>query len=221
MYREILILIVLIFFTTGLTVLLAQQTVKDIDGNIYITISIGKQVWMGENLKTTKLKDGKPIPLVTDEKAWKNLKTPGYCFFNNNPENKNVFGALYNWNTVKTGKLCPLGWHVPALTEWTTMVGVLGDINTAGDKLKEAGNTHWQNIFIKSTNDYDFTALPGGTRLYSGVFPDFGSSYAVWWLSTSYSSLAAWNWGLYDGASKVFNGYDNKQCGFSVRCIKD
>ena len=176
---------------------------------------------MAENLKTTKLNDGKPISLVTDEKKWKALQTPAYCFFNNDPANKDIFGVLYNWFSVNTKKLCPLGWHVPSDTEWKTMVAFLGDKNTASDKLKEIGRDHWKNPLINATNDFDFTALPGGTRLYSGTFPDFGNSYAVWWTATEYSSLAAHNWGLHDSSSRVFNGYDSKQSGFSVRCVQD
>lgn len=214
----------IIFAVTLLWISLAwshSQTVKDADGNIYVTIGIGKQVWIAENLKTATYNDGRAIPLVTDEKAWKALKTAGYCWYNNDVKNKDVYGGLYNFYTVKTGKLCPKGWHVPTDAEWTTMVKFLGDENTAGDKLKESGTGHWKNILINATNDFDFTALPGGTRLYSGIFPTFGNSYAVWWSATEYSSLAAYNWGLHETSSRVFKGYDSKQSGFSVRCIKD
>jgi uncharacterized protein (TIGR02145 family) len=200
---------------------LNAQTVKDADGNIYVTINIGKQIWTAENLKSTRFNDGKPIPMVTAEKGWEGLKKPAYCWYNNDLKNKDIYGALYNWYTVNTKKLCPEDWHVPTDSEWQTMVAYLGDINKAGDKLKEAGVEHWNNYLSGATNDFDFTALPGGTRLYSGVFPTFGSSYAVWWTSSEYSSLAAINWGLHDSSSKVFNGHDSKQSGFSIRCVKD
>jgi uncharacterized protein (TIGR02145 family) len=215
-----ILLLISVQFCIGVTGSLAQS-VKDIDGNIYLTVNIRKQVWMAENLKTSKFNDGKAIPLVTDDKAWKALMTPGYCFYNNDPANKNIYGALYNWYAVNTKKLCPTGWHVSSDAEWKTMTDYLGDIYTRGDKLKESGNAHWKNALINSTNDFDFTALPGGTRLYSGSFPEFGNSYAVWWTSTEYSSLAAHNWGLHDSSSRIFNGYDSKQSGFSVRCIMD
>jgi len=200
---------------------LHAQTVKDGDGNIYMTINIGKQTWIAENLKTTRYNDGKEIPLVTDAKKWEALKTPGFCWYNNDPDNKDVYGALYNWFAVNTRKLCPKGWRVPSHSEWTVMVTFLGNANTAGDKLKESGTEHWKNLLLNTTNDFDFSALPGGTRLYSGFFPTFGNSYAVWWSATEYSSLAAWNWGLHDSSSRVFNGYDSKQSGFSIRCIMD
>jgi len=111
-------------------------TITDIDGNYYTTVTIGTQVWMVENLKTTKYNDGTGIPLVTDNTVWCNLSTPGYCWYNNDETTyKNPYGALYNWHTVHTGKLCPSGWHVPTDSEWITLTSYFGGMNTA-DKLK-------------------------------------------------------------------------------------
>ena len=101
-------------------------TVTDIDGNVYHLITIGTQVWLVENLKTTRYNDGAPIPLVTDSAAWSLLTTPGYCWYNNDIANKNPNGALYNWFAVNTGKLAPTGWHVPTDAEWTILTTFLG-----------------------------------------------------------------------------------------------
>ena len=79
----------------------------DIDGNVYTLVTIGTQVWMVENLKTTKYNDGIGIPLITDNTAWKNTATPAYCWYDNDMSNKNLYGALYNWYVVNTDKLCP------------------------------------------------------------------------------------------------------------------
>ena len=97
------ILLVLIFIFMRFTVLQAQ-TVKDADGNTYVTVNIGQQVWIGENLKTTRFNDGKPIPLITDDEKWIALKTPAYCWYNNDEKNKDISGALYNWYTVRAVK---------------------------------------------------------------------------------------------------------------------
>jgi uncharacterized protein (TIGR02145 family) len=200
---------------------LRAQTVKDADGNIYVTLNIGKQVWMGENLKTTRLNDGKAIPLVTVDEKWKALRTPGYCLYNNEDKNKDIYGVLYNYYAVKTRKLCPVGWHVPTEAEWALMAEYLGDPATAGDKLKEAGAGHWQNIFSKATKDYDFTRLPGGMRFFTGVFPDYSDSYAVWWTSTEFDAKQTRTRGLHDQSRMVYKGYDNFGSGFSVRCVQD
>ena len=70
------------------------------------------------------------------------MTTPGYCWYNNNVSYKSVYGALYNWYSVNTAKLCPTGWHVPTDAQWTTLATYLGGESVAGGKLKEAGTTH-------------------------------------------------------------------------------
>ena len=112
---SILILVTLISITLG-----AQtETVTDIDGNTYQITKVRNQVWMTENLKTTRLNDGTPLPLVENSLIWKQTLQPAYCWYNNDGKtNKNYFGALYNWFAVETGKLCPLGWHVPSDKVW-------------------------------------------------------------------------------------------------------
>jgi uncharacterized protein (TIGR02145 family) len=214
------IIITLTLFCLRATGLFAQS-VKDGDGNIYMTVNLGKQVWIAENLKTTKLNDGKAIPLVTDDAKWKALKTPAYCLYKNEEKNKEVYGVLYNYYAVKTRKLCPVGWHVPTEPEWAVMLQFLGDPATAGDKLKEAGRDHWQNLNSKATNDYDFTGRPGGMRDFTGIFPIDGDSYAIWWTSTESNTKQARARGLYDQSSMVYNGFDNFGSGYSVRCMKD
>jgi len=138
---------------------------SDIDGNVYNTITIGTQIWMKENLKTTKYNDGSSIPLVTDNTAWINLSTPGYCWYNNDAATyKSAYGAMYNWYTVNTGKICPPNWHVPTDTQWETLITYLGGKIIAGGKMKETGTAHWTSPNIGATNETGFTALPGGYR---------------------------------------------------------
>ena len=101
------------FVTT--TVFANCGLVTDYDGNKYNTVTIGSQCWMRENLKTTHFNDGSEIPNVTMN--WYG-KTPRYCWPDNDPDLKDIYGAFYNWYTVQTGKLCPIGWHVPSDSEW-------------------------------------------------------------------------------------------------------
>lgn len=214
------ILCALTFVFIGLTRINAQ-IVKDADGNVYPSVTIGKQVWMSENLKTTKFNDGTPIPLVTDANKWKELSTPAFCYLHNDISNKDLYGALYNWYTVNSNMLCPKGWHIPSDTEWADLTTFLGDPSTAGDKLKIPGNDYWKNSINEATNEFDFTALPGGMRLDYGDWPEFDNAYAVWWSSTGSTEISARNRGLYFSSSRIFRGLENKRSGFSVRCLKD
>jgi len=200
---------------------LQAQAVKDVEGNIYPTTIIGLKVWMAENLKTTKYNDGTPIPLVTADKEWGAMKKAAYCWYNNDIENGDVYGALYNYFAATSKKICPVGWHVPSNEEWTTLVAVLGDEATAGNKLKEAGMDHWNNALVVVTNEYDFTALPAGYRAFTGNFPSDGNNYAIWWTTSEFDAAKAWNRGLYFNTPRIFNGYRDKRSGFSIRCVKD
>ncbi len=135
-------------------------TISDADGNTYATVAIGTQVWMKENLKSTKYNDGTSISLVTVASDWTALRTHGYCWYDNNVSYQNIYGALYNWYTVNSGKLCPSGWHVPTDNEWTTLINYLGGASIAGSKLKEAGTVHWVSPNI-ATNVSGFAGSPG------------------------------------------------------------
>ena len=194
--------------------------VEDADQNYYYSVTIGTQIWMQENLKTTSLQDGTAIPRVTGNTSWKNLTSTGYCWYNNDePTYKSSYGALYNWYTVNTGKLCPEGWHVPANAEWMTLTNYLGGESLAGDKLKEAGSEHWgsQN---NGTNETGFTALPGGTRKDDGSFSDNGSA-GFWWSTTSVLPTLSYYAVIYYNSGSLVRGTTSPVYGCSVRCIKD
>jgi uncharacterized protein (TIGR02145 family) len=199
-----------------------SNTVTDIDGNVYHTVTIGTQVWLAENLKTTRYNDGAPIPLVTDSTSWGNLTTPGYCWYNNDAATyKNPYGALYNWYTVNTGKLAPSGWHVPTDDEWTTLTTFLGGESVAGGKLKETGYIHWNNGNVGATNETGFTALPGGDRDYNGSFSRLGL-YGTWQTSSLYGSTGkAWYLIMYGNQAGVNHNSSNRVNGYSVRCVMD
>lgn len=197
-------------------------TVADIESNVYNTVTIGSQVWMVENLKTTKYNNDIDIPLITDRGTWFELKTPGYCWYNNDENtNKDTQGALYNWYTVNTGKLCPSGWHVPSDDDWTTLIAYLGGESEAGIKLKEIGTTHWNLPQSKATNETSFTALPSGCREQDGAFWSMGY-YGLWWSNTEYASSFAWNRKMSYCNDGVWRDSScGKESGLSVRCLKN
>jgi uncharacterized protein (TIGR02145 family) len=196
-------------------------TVTDAEGNIYKTVTIGTQTWMAENLKTTKYNDGTTIPLVTDGTAWGALSTPGYCWYGNNAATyKATYGALYNWYTVNTGKLCPTGWHVPTDEEWITLTDYLGGASVAGGKLKELGTVHWASPNAGATNATGFSALPGGYRYDYGPFNYIGSN-GSWWTSNGIYTYDAWFRYMNYNNSGVSSYSTSKKNGNSVRCLRD
>jgi uncharacterized protein (TIGR02145 family) len=193
----------------------------DGENNNYPVVEIGGQIWMAENLKTTKYNDGTSIPLVLDSASWTALSTPGYCWNNNDSATyRDTYGALYNWYTVNSNKLCPTSWHVPTDTEWIILTDFLGGEDIADRKLREAGFTHWVSRNTKATNETGFTAIPGGARdLYGGHYIVGGTGY--WWSSTQSSTFSAWLRGMYYNSSIVYRHKFSKRNGFSVRCLKD
>lgn len=200
-----------IFFDPGF----AYGSVTDIDGNVYKTIQIGTQTWIAENLKTISYNDGTPIPLITADSVWVKLRTPGCCWMHND-ENifKDMYGAIYNYFSVSTGKLCPAGWHVSTIADWDTLANFLGGKPVAGSKLKEISNYHWKTPNTGATNTSGFTALPGGQRS-SGSFSAAGY-WGRWWCSELWAvKRLQYNNSALEGA-----GCD-PQCGYSVRCVKN
>ena len=211
------------------------QTVTDVDGNVYNTVIIGTQVWMVENLKTTKFNDGTNIPNVTQNTSWSNRLTPGYCWYDNNIINKSSYGALYNWYTVNTGRLAPKGWHVPTDAEWQTLRDYVA-VNTSGNDAQAlASKTDWASSIwtgavgndLKNNNTTGFTAFPGGLRYSSDGGFDYVGLRGYWWSSTeSYDTSASDAWDRYmtyddNDLNRVFDVYKTKSCGFSVRCVWD
>jgi uncharacterized protein (TIGR02145 family) len=199
----------------------AKTLVKDTDGNFYHFAKIGSQVWMTENLRTTRFRDSTSITLVDTGTAWSNQIGPGYCWYGDDEAaNKSKYGALYNWYAVNSGKLCPTGWHIPSDTEWTTLTTFLGGESLAGGKLKESGVVNWKTPNASATNESGFTALPGGYRLNTGIYGNMGI-YGNWWTSTSVLSNVANYRYLYYGNASVTKSFVSQKSGLSVRCIKN
>ena len=199
------------------------STVTDYDGNIYHTVTIGSQVWMVENLKTTHYRNGEQIPNITDNSEWGRFATGYYCNYNNDTNIVKTYGRLYNYFAIIDSRnVCPLGWHIPSLAEWTTLENHLGGCEIAGNKLKEKGNLHWSYANDSATNESGFFALPGGYRSNDGLFLEIGN-YA-YFQSSTHSNLN-YSTSISIGISTVIGNtmryaYD-KHSGYSVRCIKD
>ena len=200
--------------------LFSENTINliDRDRNSYNVIKIGTQIWMAENLKTTRFNDGRIIPVIYDYKLWSGLASPGYCWYNNDAiKYRTKYGVLYNGYAVSTGKLCPLGWHVPTIDEWLILTNYSGK-KMAGGNLKEIDS--WMSPNAGATNATGFKALPGGSRGNRGSFLDLGLR-GHWWSSTVYASSDILNRTMSYSDSDVTGTSDHKRSGLSVRCLKD
>ena len=209
--------------TTVFNSTLNYGTMTDQDGNVYKTITIGKQIWMAENLRTTKYNDGTSIPNIRSNSEWENTTIGAYCNYNNTSSNDTIatFGRLYNWHAVNTGKLAPTGWHVSTDAEWTTLTEYLGGENVAGAKLKETGTTHWVAPNESATNETGFSALPGGNRDDYNGYIGFIGYYGSWWSATELNASDAWDRGMGYDYSNISKNSSSKKAGFSVRCLKN
>ena len=204
--------------------------VKDIDGNKYKTVIIGKQEWMGENLKVSKNNDGTDIPNISDYSKWGYNTTGAWCHYNNDASFNEKYGKFYNkyaLSEISNGNknVCPSGWHVPTEGEWTILTEFLGGSSIAGGKMKEVGTNSWKSPNNDASNTSLFSALPGGRRDFTGNYYLINYN-GVWWTSSEQSNSQAWAITLYSyngkaSIGKTSNGEYNKVDGMSIRCIKD
>jgi uncharacterized protein (TIGR02145 family) len=194
----------------------------DIDGNEYATVIIGNQVWMSENLKVTKYRDGTAIPTGLSNSEWENTTSGAYAVYDNNETHADTYGYLYNWYAVDDSRnIAPDGWHVPTDDEWTTLTDYLGGTSVAGGKMKETGTSHWNSPNTGATNESGFTAFPGGYRNDGDGNYNVIGSYGYFWSSSESGSNNAWKRDLYYNNSGVYRYDDDKNYGFSVRCVRD
>ena len=192
------------------------------DGETYRWVRIGNQVWMAENLRYASGK------YVTSNSEWGDLRDnnydAAYCWYDNNEVYKQKYGALYTYAAAK--KACPDGCHLPSDAEWRQLEMHLGmserEANSTGwrgtnEGTKLKSKSGWNN---NGTDNYGFTALPGGYRYYIGSFSGVGYG-GRWWSSTEVDSNYVYILGLYYDHADVGRRYYDKSDGFSVRCLRD
>lgn len=185
-------------------------------------VTIGKQVWMIENLNVDKFRNGDIIPEAKTKEEWNEAtknNQPAWCYYNNNPDNGDKYGKLYNWHAVNDSRgLAPEGWKIPTYEEWTRLIDFLGGQEIAVKKMKSAD--FWADG-KNGTNESEFSALPSGYRYYpdySAPFMEIGKN-SIWWHSTHYEQNEEMP-GYIDWPSGTVGDFINKGNGFSVRCLK-
>jgi uncharacterized protein (TIGR02145 family) len=218
----------------------------DQEGNAFNSVIIGSQEWMSKNLSVAIYSDGTPIPQVTDPNVWFSLTTGAWCWYNNDSVTyAATYGRLYNWyavvgiydaasqaNPALRKQLAPTDWHVASDTEWSTMINFLdpaadggNNPNMAGGMMKTTGTIQegtglWNEPNEMASNVSGFSGAPGGYRDFNGDYYYIGY-YGLWWSSSEFDTLNASYRFLYyyDGIANWFS--NNKQDGFSVRCLRD
>jgi len=205
-----------------------MEIVTDYDGNQYMIVKIGNQIWMAENLRSTHYSDGTIIQ--------------GISVYDNDEANAKKYGRLYQWETISNPSgLCPLGWHVASDEDWRELEKTLGmndaEVNDTGwrktynesRKLKKFDKAYsWNDKEKEEINNSGFSAVPSGARTRRDLILPFwgGGRYADYWTSTANDASNAWNRSLvwspwHPGSDEIFRNTLNKEFGFSIRCIKD
>ena len=207
----------------------------DVDGNKYNLIQIGDQVWTAENLKVTHYRNGDPVPYVSSRSQWKNITSGVYCAYDNDENNADIYGYLYNWYALNDSRnIAPEGWHVPTDAEWKTMEMALGMSQSEVDGIEYrgidegsrlAGNADlWMDGDLENSGSFGasgFSALPGSFRNSDGDFHFPLGLLAFFWSASDSSSDMAWHYELGADDSRVWRRTYPMRAGCSVRLIRD
>jgi len=216
--------IYLIVILSFLSIKSNAQTVTDIDGNIYNTVTIGTQTWMQKNLKTTRFNNGIEIP--TTSLSILNDTTIVYQWaYEQDTTNINIYGRLYTWNVASSNdNVCPVGWHVPDNSDWEILRDFLGGESIAGGKMKETGTTHWVETNSVVDNSSGFTGLGSGFRGNPTGFSLLGE-IACFWSSTPFGMIGVFPRGygyrLASGNNMLVTSIAVANNGNAIRCIED
>jgi uncharacterized protein (TIGR02145 family) len=227
--------IVMLEPTQNQTVTFIFVNCTDADSNHYAVVQIGTQLWMAENLKATKYRDGSIIPNVPDSATWRSLTSGAYCNYHDDPAEGQQYGRLYNWYAAADNRnIAPVGWHVSTNSEWNIMEKFLdatvdttalgGTGKRIGRILKEGCITRWQyQDSTSGINSSGFTALCANYRNSTGAWslaPNNNHDDGFW-TSTSYNTSAAWYRSLRWCFGNIYSLFPMKKSGNSIRCVHD
>ncbi|MBM3454938.1 MAG: hypothetical protein FJX80_07300 [Bacteroidetes bacterium] len=192
-------------------VIISAMMLSSCGGGASKEVTIGKQVWMTQNLNVDKFRNGDPIPEAKTKEEWARAgenKQPAWCYYENDPANGAKYGKLYNWYAVNDPRgLAPEGWHIPSDGEWSELSPYLGGEYAAGEV-----------NYRQTVDDVGFSDLPSGRRLFDGTFEGIGE-YGIWWSKTDGIFSTVW---IRDMTNGILYRYTNsKENGFSVRCVRD
>ena len=207
----------------------ATGTVRDIDGNIYHTVTIGDQVWLQENLVVTHYANGDPIPHITNDSAWTAATEGAFCYYRNDTTDAAVNGLLYNAFVLADSRgIAPPGYRVATNEDWQQLCAYMG----ADTSTRQPGTT----LEVKPPQPYDgtpmvfylmgeespFKGIKVGLRMADSRFG--GRDYqCYWWSASTYSSNSAYavmHSNMYVG-TWFYPITVLKTVGLPIRCIKE
>jgi uncharacterized protein (TIGR02145 family) len=230
--------------TTIDTLIVSGNHLIDIEGNEYPTLIVNNKQWTAKNLVVKKYKNGDIIPQVQDPTQWANLTTGAWCYYNNDPNNEDIYGILYNFYAIVDSRgLAPEGWKIPKHSDWISLKKYLisagynasrltyNDYDQLGKSM--ASQTHWlpggsapARISDRPhlNNRTGFNVFPSGSRNALGDFSGLGLN-SNWWAHSSSSLTNTYirhidmvgilQYGFRDESSVL------KNTGFSVRVLKE
>ena len=190
------------------------------EGYNYSTVQIGDQCWFAENCRY--------LPEVSPSNEG-NTTDPYYYVYGYegtdvasamSTSNYETYGVLYNWPAVMTEGICPSGWHIPSVGEFTQLTDYLGGEGVAGGKMKEAGYDHWNSPNIGATNSSGWTGLPAGFRYHAGPYFQESGSNGYWW-TTAEAAPYPLTRNLNDYSGEASQGSMLTEFGCSARCVRD
>jgi uncharacterized protein (TIGR02145 family) len=190
----------------------------DADSNHYKVLTVGQQTWMLENLSTTKYLNGSPINNDSDNSTWNTTTNGSYVWYNNDLNNKDTYGALYNWLALQGDSICPYGWKVPTYSDWVELISSVGGVSLAGGRLKQTTTDFWMAPNTGATNEYGFTALPSGFRNKLGLFDELNYS-GKWWTLNSENPDSSYYWSIDYQSEYISEGLQDNKTGYALRCI--
>ncbi|MCE1201483.1 MAG: fibrobacter succinogenes major paralogous domain-containing protein [Bacteroidia bacterium] len=201
-----------------------EEIITDPDGNVYQTVVIGHLEWFKTNLRSTKYADGSSIE--------NNLKVYDFNLvagIDSEEQMVDAYGRLYNYAAVENqAGLCPTGWRVSTLADWTYLESLLGPATGAGNKLKscrQVGNPaggdcnteihpRWNSSTQRGTDNFGFQAMPAG--MYTTSFSQIGNQ--GWFWTNSENRVAKRLWNI---VNSIFSQNSSAATNFySVRCVR-
>lgn len=217
--KKIILLKIALFLIIAPKISMAQ--VVDIDSNSYKTVTINNQNWMAENLNVSRFNNGDIIPQVQDINKWNKLKTPAWCYYENNSGESKTYGKLYNWYAISDNRgLAPEGWHIPSDNEFKSLSDYLGGDMISGEKLK--ANTGWKGYLgtnANGTNESGFNCIgAGGTSIIGFSNKDYVGSF---WTTTITDLKSPLYWSVNGDAKYFMKQFADAVNGYSVRCLKN